>query len=91
MTLNFLHCYLVQGNGVTYRFVFSAGKRNTPEIAPPRREMVNYTMNVRQVNIVETQPSNNERDRYMVNNNDKDYDYGYAEPFETVVIRKIKI
>ena len=92
MTLNFLHCYLVQGNGVTYRFVFSAGKRNTPEvIAPPRREMVNYAMNVRQVNIVETQPADNEHDRYVVNNNDNDYDYGYAEPFETVVMRKIKL
>jgi hypothetical protein len=48
-------------------------------------------MNVRQVNIVETQPSENERDRYVVKNNDNDYDYGYAEPFETVVMRKIKI
>ncbi|HKI55414.1 MAG TPA: signal peptidase I [Anaerolineales bacterium] len=88
MTLNFLHCYLVQGNGVTYRFVFSAGKRNSPEIiAQPRREIVNFTP----VKIVETQPADDTRDRYVVNNNHNDYDYGYAEPIETVVMRKIKL
>lgn len=90
MTLNFLHCYLVQGNGVTYRFVFSAGKRNVPAIETPRKEMVNYAMNVRPVNIVETRPDDDRHDRYVVNKNN-DHDYGYAESFETVVMRKIKI
>jgi signal peptidase I len=91
MTLNFLHCYLVQGNGVAYRFVLSSGKRNTPEIAQPRREMVNYPMNVRPVNIVEAQPADARRDHYTVNTNQNDYDYGYAERIETVVLRKVKL
>jgi signal peptidase I len=91
MTLNFLHCYLVQGNGVAYRFVLSSGKRNTPEIALPRREMVNYPMNVRPVNIVEAQHADDRRDHFTVNTNQNVYDYGYAERIETVVLRKVNL
>jgi hypothetical protein len=87
MTLNFLHCYLVQGNGITYRFVLSDGKRSAPVIASPRRETMNYPVNIQQMNIVETQPADNERVRYVVSNND----YGYSEPVQTVVMRKIKL
>ncbi|MBK9928023.1 MAG: signal peptidase I [Anaerolineales bacterium] len=91
MTLNFLHCYLVQGNGVTYRFVFSAGKSSAPLIEPPRREMVNYATDIKRMNIVEAQPVDDTRIRYAVNNNVYRNNDGYSEPIKTVIMRKIKI
>ncbi|MBM3181823.1 MAG: signal peptidase I [Chloroflexi bacterium] len=40
MTLNFLHYYLVQSNGTTYRYVISAGKKGIVENDPDRDELL---------------------------------------------------
>jgi signal peptidase I len=42
MTLNFLHFYLVQGNGAMYRYILSAGKRGVPGVEPARGEVFGY-------------------------------------------------
>lgn len=61
MALNFIHYYLVQCNGTTYRFVFSAGKKNIPQaVEPPRREMIQYAFNIRQTQLMETFTETNE-------------------------------
>jgi signal peptidase I len=87
MALNFLHCYLVQSDGITYRFVFSAGKRSTPVIEAPRREMVSYEYNVHQTRIIDAKPAENELLAYVF---DKD-EYVQTEVEETVIMRRIKI
>ena len=40
MTLNFLHYYLVQNNGTTYRYVISAGKKGITESNSDRSELL---------------------------------------------------
>jgi hypothetical protein len=42
MALNFIHYYMVQCNGLTYRYVFSAGRRGVAEIEPPHQQIINY-------------------------------------------------
>lgn len=85
MTLNFLHYYLVQCNGITYRYVFSAGKRGIPEIEPRRREVINYPINVNENTIVETRPHEDELLGYVINQSRTTK----AEATETIILRKI--
>lgn len=87
MTLNFLHCYLVQSNSVTYRFIFSAGKRNTPMVEAPRSEMVEYAFNIDPVNVVETRPADKDRYEFVVDPNS----FRRARAEETIVLRKVKL
>ena len=42
MALNFIHYYMVQCNGLTYRYVFSAGRRGVTEIEPSSPQVINY-------------------------------------------------
>jgi signal peptidase I len=45
MTSNFLHYYLVQNNGTTYRYVISTGKKGIAESDPPPDETPKTTAN----------------------------------------------
>lgn len=87
MVLNFLHYYLVQSNGLTYRFVFSTGKRRAPAIERPQRELVEYAFNVNQTKIVEARPEENELLGYMLNNSE----YTQTVVEETVILRRIRL
>ena len=87
MTLNFLHCYLVQCNGITYRYVFSAGKRGIAEIEPPRTEMARYTIESRNNNAVGTKLNEDELFGYVINKSRT----ANAELEETVIMRKIRL
>ena len=57
MTLNFLHYYLVQSNGVTYRYVTSAGKRGTAEPESIANEIPEQPADIRKnTSMVESTP-----------------------------------
>jgi len=87
MTFNFLHCYLVQCSGITYRYVFSTGKRGVAEIEPPRQEVVEYRTNVDENKIVEAQPGGSELIGYVINKSR----IAKVEVEETVMLRKLRL
>jgi hypothetical protein len=87
MTLNFLHCYLVQCNGLTYRYVFSAGKRGSVEIEPPRTQIINYTTNMNENSMAEIEPSQDELVGYVVNKSR----VAKTEITDTVILKKISL
>ena len=87
MTLNFLHFYLVQSNGVTYRFLFSESKRNTPVIEPPRRNLMEYVSDVEPVKIMEAQPADSELIRYVINKSN----ITHTKTEETIVMGRVKL
>ena len=61
LTLNFLHFYLVQCNGITYRYVVSTGKRGFEIIKPAPVGLLNDGFVVNPRRILEVQPA-----RYQV-------------------------
>jgi signal peptidase I len=87
MTFNFLHSYLVQCNGITYRYVFSTGKRGVAEIEPPRQQIVEYRTNVNENKIVEAQPAESELIGYVINKSRT----AKVEVEETVMLRKLRL
>jgi signal peptidase I len=87
MTFNFLHSYLVQCNGTTYRYVFSTGKRGVAEIEPPRQQLVEYRTNFNENNIVEAQPTESELIGYVINKSR----VAKVEVEETVMLRKLRL
>ena len=87
MTLNFLHYYLVQCNGTTYRYVFSAGQRGITEIEPPRLEAMEYPMHFNENKMVEAHVTEQELFGYVINKSR----VAKAEIEETVIMRKIRL
>jgi signal peptidase I len=87
MTINFLHYYVVQCNGATYRYVFSAGKRGVAEIEPARQEIVGYPIHVNEKDMVEAKPRKDELFGYVVNTSR----IAKAEVEETVILRTIRL
>ena len=87
MTLNLLHFYLVQCNGVTYRYVLSAGNSAVSEIKPPGREVPGYRIGVQDNHLTPTRLDENELFGYVINKRRTTK----AELEETVIMRKIKI
>lgn len=85
MTLNFLHCYLVQCNGITYRYVFSSGKRGVAEIEPTRTEIVEYTIEARDTNVVKLNEDG--LFGYVINKSRMTN----SKREETVIMRKIRL
>jgi len=86
MTLNFLHCYLVQCNGITYRYVFSAGKRGAPEIEPAQRQVISYVKDVNGNNRMEVEPVEAELFGYAIDGRSAS-----AEDPDTIILRKIRL
>jgi hypothetical protein len=87
MTFNFLHSYLVQCNGITYRYVVSTGKRGVAEIESPRQQLVEYGTNFNENNIVEVQPAESELIGYVINKSK----VAKVEVEETVMLRKLRL
>jgi hypothetical protein len=87
MTLNFLHYYMVQCNGLTYRYVFSAGKRGVAEIEPPRQQIINYVTDLEQTSPVQVQPREEELFGYMINKSRT----AKTEVTDTVILKKIRL
>ncbi len=87
MTLNFLHCYFVQCNGLTYRYVFSAGKRGVAEIEAPRQQIINYVTDVNEKSIVEVEPDEEDLFGYVINKSRT----ARTEVTDTVVLRKVRL
>ena len=83
--LNFIHYYMVQCNGLTYRYVFSAGRRGVAEIEPPRQQIINYPSPENQM----AGPELNEDDLFgYVINNDRTTK---TEVMDTVILKKIRL
>jgi len=90
MTSNFLHCYLVQCNGLTYRYVFSAGRRGVAEIEAPPQEIISYTLDSNGNSIVQMEPMEPTEDDlfgYAINKRS----ISKTEVTDTVVLRKIRL
>jgi hypothetical protein len=87
MTFNFLHSYLVQCNGITYRYVFSTGKRGVAEIESPRQDIVEYQTKVTENKIVEAQPAESASIGYVINKSK----IAKVEVEETVILRKLRL
>jgi hypothetical protein len=56
MTLNFLHYYLVQSNGTTYRYVISSGKRGATDAETTPDEPLDYTPVPAKESFTKTEP-----------------------------------
>ena len=87
MTFNFLHSYLVQCNGITYRYVFSTGKRGVAEIEPPRGEVLEYPIHFDENTTVEAQPAESGLIRHMINKSR----VVKVEVEETVMLRELRL
>jgi hypothetical protein len=85
MALNFIHYYMVQCNGLTYRYVFSSGRRGVVEIDSPHQEVINYVSPETNVSA----PTLNEEElfSYVINNNRTTK----TEVTDTVILRKIRL
>jgi signal peptidase I len=87
MALNFLHYYLVQCNGITYRHVFSAGRRGVAELEPARQQIITYAADVNEVDMSEVEPDEDELIEYVINKSRT----AKTEVTDTVILRKIRL
>lgn len=87
LRLNFLHCYLVQCNGIAYRYVFSTRKRSVAEIKLLPQEIVEYPTNVTYDDVVVAQPAGSELIGYVINKRR----IAKVEVEETVMLRKLRL
>jgi hypothetical protein len=89
MMLNFLHYYLVQGNGTMYRYVFSTRKHRSSEKDQASRAVVRNNP-TQDRNIDDNSRSLREDATGYVINIEK-VDSPMVHPVETQVLRKIRI
>jgi len=89
MTLNFLHFYLVQCNGTTYRYVISTGKSGIAETESAHKEIIRYAIDLQENSIAEAESSPEELFGYVINTNK--IKAAKARPTETEILRKIRI
>ncbi len=87
MTANFLHYYLVQCNGTTYRYVFSDGRRGVAEIESPRKQIIDYVTDMNENRVVEMELNEDELFGYVINKSRT----AKTEVTDTVVLKKIKL
>ena len=85
MALNFIHYYMVQCNGLTYRYVCSTGRRGVPEIEPSSQQVINYVSTENNA----PGPALNEADlfSYVINNKRTTK----TEVTDTVILKKIQL
>lgn len=72
MTLNFLHYYLVQSNGATYRYVISTGKSGSAEVEPAQKKTLKYLISPDESGVNDAAATRQEIFGYMLS---KDEDY----------------
>ncbi len=87
MTANFLHYYLVQCNGTTYRYVFSDGRRGVAEIESPRKQIIDYVTDMNENRVVEMELNEDELFGYVINKSRT----AKTDVTDTVVLKKIKL
>lgn len=87
MALNFVHYYMVQCNGFTYRYVFSAGRRGIPEIDSPRQPVIHYGSRLDETMMTVSQLNENDLFDYVIQNNPV---ANTALP-DTVILKKIQL
>lgn len=91
MMLNFLHYYLVQGNGTMYRYVFSARKHRSSEKAQASQAVLRCIST--QDRYIDESPGSGEEDAagYFINIEKDKVDSTTWHPAETQVLKKIRI
>jgi hypothetical protein len=89
MTLNFLHYYLVQGNGAVYRYMFSAGKSGVSEKEPARQEVFGTIASSDEYFQEDLQPVQQEIIGYVIHTGKNNA--AMVQPEQTEMLRKIKI
>jgi len=89
MILNFLHFYLVQGNGAMYRYILSAGKRGIPEIEPTRGEVFGYLADAQGYALEAPQAIQWEAGGYLLEMGDEDSII--VSPDKPEVLRRIRV
>ena len=87
MALNFLHSYFVQCNGITYRYIFSAGRQGVPEVEPPRGQVINYVSGNHQGSMRAMKQAEDEIVEYMIDNR-RDIQIGASD---SVLLQRIKL
>ena len=87
MKLNFLHYYLVQYGGITYRYVFSTGRRGLPEIEPPRRQIIDYVTDLHPAQVAEARSGSDDLFEYVINQRRT----AKTEVTDTVVLKKVRL
>jgi signal peptidase I len=85
MALNFIHYYMVQCNGLTYRYVFSAGRKGVVEIEPPHQEVISYVDH--ETHMAGPELREEELFSYVINNNRTTK----TEVTDTVILKKIRL
>jgi signal peptidase I len=85
--LDSIHYYMVQCNGLTYRYVFSAGRRDVAKIEPPRRQVINYVTNLNGNNMAGVEMSEDDLFGYMINQSTN----AKTEVTDTVILKKIRL
>jgi len=89
MTLNFLHYYLVQGNGSMYRYVFSARKHRSSENEPASQEIVGYIPTQDRYIDDSSRPAQADVTGYVINI--EQVNATRVQPVETQILRKIRM
>jgi signal peptidase I len=87
MTRNFLHYYLVQGSGVTYRYVISTRKKGIQAVEPIQKEISEQTASLPKAHVLEDKPSQDEMFRDIVSAHKSSVAKG--QPDETEILTRI--
>jgi signal peptidase len=89
MTLNFLHFYLVQGNGAIYRYLSSSGKRGLSADEPGGQEVTGFLGGSEEFAYAPIHPARQETAGYVINIEPSRA--AEPSPAETAFLRKIRI
>jgi|GEM_PF-5220716 len=89
MKRNFLHYYLVQGSGVTYRYVINTRKKGIPAVEPIQKEIPAQAASLPKEHVLADKPSQDEIFRDIVSTPGSSI--AMREPDETEILRKITI
>jgi signal peptidase I len=87
MTFNFLHSYIVQCNGITYRYVSQSNKAGSYEIEPMQREIAEPLYVISSRNLSEPERGEKELFGYVLSKTKLEK----AEVEETTILRKIRL
>lgn len=86
MAVNFMHCYLVQCNGITYRYAYRASGRNRAEGAPSQRGVLSYATDNNGDRVVAMDLREDELFGYMIEKNRP----ARANVSDTIILEKFK-
>ena len=87
MTRNFLHYYLVQGSGVTYRYVITTRKKGIPVVEAIQKEISAQAASLPKEQMLEDKPSQDEMFRDVVSAHRSSIAKG--QPDETEILTRI--